>query len=111
MASAEVANPLGTVMSLIDSLVAKVTSEGEAEEKAFHTYMEWCDETTQNQRFEIDTATTKSKKLKATITKASADIEASTGKIEDLASKIATADTELKDATLIRQKEAADFAA
>jgi len=109
-ASAENANPLGKVIELMDSLVAKVTSEGEAEEKAFHTYMEWCDETTQNQRFEIDTATTKSNELTATITKADADIEAAVGIIEDLASKIATADTELRDATLIREKESKDFA-
>jgi len=109
--SAESTNPLGKVIELMDSLLAKVTSEGEAEGKAFHTYTEWCDETTQNQKFEIDTATTKSNELTATITKADADIEATVGIIEDLASKIATADTELKDATLIREKEANDFAA
>jgi len=108
--SAESTNPLGKVIELMDSLLAKVTSEGEAEGKAFHTYTEWCDETTQNQKFEIDTATTKSNELTATITKADADIEATVGIIEDLASKIATAETELKDATLIREKEAKDFA-
>jgi chromosome segregation ATPase len=104
-------NPLGTVIALMDSLTAKVEAEGVAEDKAFTTYKEWCDETTQNQRFDIDTSNTKNKELEATIDKASADIEASISKIEDLAGKIGQADTDLKDATLVREKEQADFVA
>merc|ERR1719497_231809 len=49
--------------------------------------------------------------LEATIAKATGDIEASTGVIEDLAGKIATAESELRDATLIREKEASEFSA
>jgi chromosome segregation ATPase len=102
-------NPLGTVISLMDELLAKLTEAGIAEDKAFHKYAEWCDETTQNQRFDIETAEKKIKELTATIDKAAADIEAAEGKIEDLAGAIGKADTELKDATLIRQKEEKEF--
>merc|ERR1719414_2535731 len=104
-------NPLGTVIELLDSLAAKVTADGEAEEKAFHEYTEWCDDTTKTQQNEIKNAQTKQAELEAAIAKATSDAEASAGKIEDLAGKIATAEGELKDATLVREKEASDFAA
>merc|ERR1719203_2281823 len=94
-ATASQANPLGTVISLMDSLTAKLIADGDAEDKAFHKYVEWCDETTANQKYTIDTATTKSSELEATITKATSDIEASEGKIDDLSGRIAKAESEL----------------
>jgi len=108
-AAASQSNPLGKVIQLMDSLAAKLVADGDAEDKAFHKYVEWCDETTANQKYAIDTATTKSSELGATIAKATSDIEAAEGKIGDLAGKIAKAEGELKDATLIRNKEAAEF--
>jgi len=69
------------------------------------------DEATKNQQYVLETETAKKGKLEATISKASADIEASVGKVEDLASRVAAAEKELKDATAIREKEAADFQA
>jgi hypothetical protein len=110
-ATASQANPLGTVIELMDSLTAKLIADGDAEDKAFHKYVEWCDETTANQKYEIDTATTKSGELEATISKAASDIEAAEGKIDDLSGKIAKAEGELNDAALIRKKEAAEFSA
>merc|ERR1719270_492280 len=49
--------------------------------------------------------------LEAKIQQLTSDIDASSDKIDDLASDIATGESELKDATLIRGKETADFAA
>merc|ERR1719486_570153 len=88
LAAGETANPLGAVFSLMDELTAKVTKDGEAEAKAYHEYFEWCDETTQNAGFAIKTAESDKKKLEATI-----------------------GEKELKDASVIREKEASDFAA
>jgi chromosome segregation ATPase len=102
-------NPLAAAITLMDELNAKLVADGVAEDKAFHKYMEWCDETTQNQRFAIKTLTTKKAELEASIEKASADIEAATADIEELAGKIAKAETEVKDATLIREKEEKEF--
>ncbi|CAK0847318.1 unnamed protein product [Prorocentrum cordatum] len=110
-ATAGESNPLGKVIELMDSLAAKLVADGDAEDKAFHRYVEWCDETTSNQKYDIDTATTKSSELGATIAKATSDIEAAEGKIGDLAGKIAKAEGELNDAALIRKKEAAEFSA
>merc|ERR1719264_1397050 len=105
------ANPLSEVISLIDSLVAKVIKEGEAEAKAYHDYVEWCDDASKNMNNEITTLTSKKEKLEALIAKLTNDIAASDDTIAQLAADIATDTKDLKDATLIREKEAADFAA
>merc|ERR1719191_1150845 len=104
-------NPLGEAISLLDTLAAKIVAEGEAEAKAYHDYFEWCDDASKNLGFDIDTATTKKNKLEALIAKSADDSEASAGKIEELAASIAKAESEVNDATLIREKEAADFSA
>merc|ERR1719375_1081452 len=109
--SAEVGNPLSTVLELMDSLTAKITAEGEAEAKAYKEYVEWCDDAAANVKYEIKTASSKKEQLEATIAKATDDSSSSASKVEDLAAAIAADGTELKDATTVREKEAADFAA
>merc|ERR1719401_2134647 len=104
-------NPLGTVINLMDSLTAKVIREGEEEAQAYKDYFEWCDDASKNFNFDLQTATALKEKLEALIAKSADDSEASAGKIEELAASIATAEGEVNDATLIREKEAADFAA
>jgi len=110
-ASAVEADPLGTVISLMDELAAKVTAEGVAETKAYKEYIEWCSDASQNVKFEIKTAMSKKEQLEANIAKATVDAGASASKIEDLATAITADGTELKEATEVREKEAADFAA
>merc|ERR550532_202438 len=105
------ANPLSEVISLIDSLTAKVIKEGEAEAKAYNDYVEWCDDASKNMNNEITTLTAKKGKLEALIAKLTSAIAASDDTIAQLAADIATDTKDLKDATLIREKEAADFAA
>merc|ERR1719210_2476662 len=104
-------NPLGEVITLLDSLTVKIIQEGEDELKAYKAYVEWCDDYSKNRNFEITTATDKQRKLEAKISQLTSDIEASTGRIDDLASSIGTAEKDLKDATDIHRKEAEDFAA
>jgi len=110
-ASAEVANPLGQVFDLMDSLSAKITAEGEAEAKAYKEYVEWCDDAAANVKNEIKTATSKKEELEATIAKATDDSSSSASKVEDLAASISGDESELREATTVREKEAADFAA
>merc|ERR1719316_2096011 len=104
-------NPLAKVIELMDSLTAKITADGEAEAKAYHEYMEWCDDETKSLGFEIKTLTSKKEKLEAIIAKATAAIEEGGTKIADLAAGIATAEEELANATLIRNKENEEFMA
>jgi hypothetical protein len=104
------ANPLSEVISLLDSLSAKITKEGEAEAKSYKEYFDWCDDASKNKGFEIKTATATKEKLEATIEKLTGDIAASADAIEQEAASIAADESELKDATLIRDKEAKEFA-
>merc|ERR1719436_162317 len=88
---ADQSNPLSKVISLMDELTAKVTKEGEAEAKAYSDYVEWCDETTANAGFAIDTATKEKAKLEASIAELSSQIETSASKIDDLGAAVAAA--------------------
>merc|ERR1719333_1363396 len=98
MASAtqDASNPLGKVIELMDSLAAKITAEGEAEAKAFKEYFAWCDDASANLHNEIKTGTKNQEDLEAAISKATADIEASTAKIEELSASISADEKELK---------------
>jgi len=104
-------NPIAKVLELMDSLKTKVVAEGEAEDKAFGEYFEWCDNAAANTKFAIKTATAEQAKLEAVIAKSVADVTTATTQIEDLAGSISTAEAEVSDATTIREKEHADFAA
>jgi len=105
------ANPMSKVLELLDGLAAQITKDGDAEAKAYQEYAEWCDDTSKNTGFAIETAQKAKAKLEAKIGELSGDIAASGSEIESLAAAIATGEAELRDATAIRTKEAADFAA
>jgi peptidoglycan hydrolase CwlO-like protein len=111
LSSATKENPLGQVVSLLTELSAKVAKEGEAEAKSFKEYAEWCDDTLTNKGFEIKTAKSTQESLEAKISKLSGDIDTTGAKITELAADIAASSAELKNATAIRDGEAADFAA
>jgi len=104
-------NPLSQVHALLGSLSAKVVKEGEAEEKAYKEFVQWCSDAAANKKFEIKTATSKKEKLEALIGKSAGDAEASRAKIEDLAASLSTDEAELKSATEVREKENTDFGA
>jgi len=104
-------NPMGTVLSLMDELTAKITKDGEAEAKAYNEYVEWCDDTSKNTGFAIQTAEKGVETLTAKIQELSSNIAASGSTIDGLAASIAQGESELKDATTIRNKEASEFSA
>merc|ERR1719405_178115 len=108
---AEESNPLGKVFELMSALETKIKAEGEAEAKAFKEFFQWCDEASQNINYEIKTAKAQKEKLEAKIGELASAIDVSESKIEELAAAVSTAEGELNDATAIRNKEAADFAA
>jgi len=104
-------NPLGQVLALLADLEAKVVKEGEEEAKAYKEFFEWCDDVAKNGQFKIKTAESQKEALEASIAEQSALIEEASSKISDLAATISTNEADLKSATEIRTKEAADFAA
>merc|ERR1719359_1248044 len=106
---AETTNPISKVIQLLSELQAKIIRDGEAEEKAYKDYFEWCDDAAREKQQEIKTLSAEKEELTATIDKATADIDALGTKIEELAAKIATDEADLKAATEIREKENANF--
>jgi len=75
------------------------------------SFFEWCDESSQNLNNEIKTASKNKEKLEAKIGELTSAIDVSNSEIEKLSGAISASEGELNDATAIREKEAADFAA
>jgi len=111
VAAAEETNPIQKVVELISSLQAKLMKEKEFADKAYKEFFEWCDDAAKEKAFEVKTATAEKEKLEATIAKCVSDADDAMEAIAELAQSIATAEGDLKNATLIREKEHADFAA
>jgi hypothetical protein len=110
-ASASDASPIEKIIQMIGDLETKIIGEGEASQKTYEEFSEWCEETSKNLGFEIKTGKGEVADLQATITKDTADIQTAESKIEDLAGSIATDEADLKAATEIRDKEQTTFAA
>jgi chaperonin cofactor prefoldin len=110
-AAKDESNPLGAVVTLLNDLTAKVKKDGEAEEKAYKEYFEWCDDVSGDKQNEITTATSQKNKLEASIEELGANIEAADSQIASLTGAIATNTADLKAATFIREKESSDFIA
>merc|ERR1719428_2807376 len=96
---------------MMSELQQKIIKEGEAAQKIYDEFAEWCEEESKNLQFEIKTGKAQAEELTATIEKAVSDIKAGEEKIEELAKKIAQAESDLKAATEIREKEHGDFLA
>lgn len=109
--SADEGSPIAKIISMIGDLETKVIAEGEEVQKTYEDFAEWCEETAKNLQFEIKTGKNEVASLKATIDEESANIQKQTSAIEELAGGIATDEADLKAATEIRDKEAADFQA
>merc|ERR1719487_2270898 len=108
--SREETSPVSKVMSMLGDLEAKIIKEGEAAQKTYDEFSEWCEDRSRNVGFEIKTGKSEIAALKATIEKETSTIEALSAKLEELSSSIATDEADLQAATKIRTAEAADFA-
>merc|ERR1719329_1574557 len=90
------ASPIEKIIQMIGDLETKIIGEGEASQKIYEEFSEWCEETSKNLQFEIKTGQGEVADLKATITKDTADIATAESTIEDLAGSIATDEADLK---------------
>merc|ERR1719261_966639 len=98
-ANQDLTNPVEKVLTMLADLQQKIIKEGEAAQKVYDEFAEWCEEESKNLQFEIKTAKSTIEDLTSVIDKAVADIKAGTDKIEDLSKKIAQAEKDLEDAT------------
>merc|ERR1719310_2328651 len=110
-AKASEANPIEKIVQMISDLQAKVIGEGEEAQKAYDEYSEWCEDRSTSLGFEIKTGKANVAELQATIEQETSTIGELETKIEELSNDIQTDEADLKAATDIREKEAADFAA
>jgi len=104
-------SPVSKVLQMLSGLESKIIKEGEAAQKTFSEFSEWCEDRSKNVGFEIKTGKSTIAALQANIEKELSTASALTTKIEELAGSIATNEADLKAATKIRSEEAADFSA
>jgi len=104
-------SPIAKVLEMIGDLQQKIIGEGEAAQKTYSEFAEWCEDESKNLRFEIKTAKAEVEQLQATLEKSASDIENEDSKVEELSAAISTDEADLKAATEIRTKEKKDFAA
>merc|ERR1719188_1947184 len=90
---------------------AKIIHDGEAEQKAYEEYFEWCDDASKNKQYEIKTITAKVEDLTFVIEKATGDEEAASSRVEELGGSISQAESDLKGATDVRHHEKEEFKA
>jgi len=104
-------NPVEKVLSMLSDLQAKIVREGQAAQKTYDEFAEWCEDRSRNVGFEIKDGKAEVSEQTATIESSTADIQSLNAKIEELADALTVDESDLKAATGIREKEAADFAA
>jgi len=105
------ASPISKVLQLLSDLQTKVIGEGEEATKTYKEFSEWCEERSKNLGFEINTGKSEVEKLQASIAEEFSVTSSLTAKMEELAASTATNEADLKAATELRSREAADFAA
>merc|ERR1719387_1187688 len=91
--------------------MAKVEADLAAEETAMEEYTSWCDEESNSKEDAITSSKRTIDDLSATIEDAKGTIATLTSTIDDLTSKISASESDLSDATGIRNKENKDFLA
>jgi hypothetical protein len=107
----DTASPVSKVLDLLSGLQSKIIGEGEAAQKEYDEYAEWCEDRSRNVDFEIKTGKSNVEDLKAHIEEEKSTQAALKTKIEELAAGLATDSADLLAASGIRAKEGADFAA
>jgi len=111
VAASTAESPVAKVVSMLSDLQARVLSEGEAAQKEYAAYAEWCEDRSRNLGFEIKTGKAESNRLNSVIAKEANTIGSLTTKVDQLVADLHVDEADLKAATDIRQKEKAVFAA
>merc|ERR1719506_913494 len=99
LATAVSDSPISKVLQLLGELQQKVLKEGEAEQKQYEAFAEWCEDSAVAKQYEIKDGKAKKESLEATIEKESATIANLETQIGELAATIATNQADLKAAT------------
>jgi len=104
-------SPVAKVIELLDELTGKVKGDLAAEETMMEEYTKYCDSESNEKEDAITSHKRTIGDLEAEIADASARISELGTEVEDLAGKISGAESELAEATKLRDEEKAAFAA
>lgn len=104
-------SPVEKTVELLANLQAKVVQDGEAAQKAYEEFKEYCDDQSHSLQYAIKTSGSDVERAAATGFKQSALAEAASAEISELAGSISSNAADLGSATAIRAKEASDHAA
>jgi hypothetical protein len=102
-------SPVTKVLDMLSDLHAKIVKEGQAAQKTYDEFSEWCEDRSKNVAFEIKTGKAEVADLTASIQKEAATITSLSTRVEEIADEISVDDADLQAATKIRNTEAADF--
>jgi len=103
------ASPVSKIFEMLGDLQGKIVKEGEAAQKTYDEFSEWCEDRSKNTGFEIKTGKSGIEALTADIAKSTSTASALSTKIEELSGSIASDEADLAAATKIRNEESADF--
>eukprot|EP00445_Apocalathium_hangoei_P045255 CAMPEP_0203987394 /NCGR_PEP_ID=MMETSP0360-20130528/6732_1 /ASSEMBLY_ACC=CAM_ASM_000342 /TAXON_ID=268821 /ORGANISM="Scrippsiella Hangoei, Strain SHTV-5" /LENGTH=164 /DNA_ID=CAMNT_0050927025 /DNA_START=60 /DNA_END=551 /DNA_ORIENTATION=- len=104
-------NPIRKVVTLLQDMQNKVTSEGEKEKELYEKFMCFCKTGTGDLAASIADAEAKMPELTSEITASEEKLEQSKADLTQAQADRAAADEAMKEASGIREKEAAAFAA
>jgi len=108
-ASGTGSDSIAQLVEMMGSFETKVMKEGEKAQKVYTEFAEWCEDRSQELRYEVKTGKREIQNLEATVYKESNSQGVLTGQIEDIAGNIASNEKDLAGATKIRHHERADF--
>jgi uncharacterized protein YoxC len=103
--------PIEKVLSLMNDMVDKGVAAKQDEEVKFSAFDQWCTNTVGAKQRAIDKQTDEIEALNAEIEKCAADIRSLTDRIQELDEDVGRWKKDQKAATVVREKEQADFKA
>jgi len=110
-ARAETGSPILKALQMLEELQDKVADAAQKEQESYWKYSMWCQNESQATQWQIKSTEQKQEMLAADIAKATAEMAAASMHLAEIAQYESTDEADLKAATLLREKESADFKA
>mmetsp|Transcript_62005 Transcript_62005/g.101362 ORF Transcript_62005/g.101362 Transcript_62005/m.101362 type:complete len:707 (+) Transcript_62005:2-2122(+) len=104
-------SPIVKAVEMLEGLQTKITDATKQEQDSYLKFTLWCQNESQATQFQIRSTEQKKAMFTADIAKSTADMAAASTHLAEIAQYESTDEADLKAATLLREKEAADFKA
>lgn len=104
-------SPIVKAVEMLEGLQTKISDATKQEQDSYLKFTVWCQNESQATQFQIRSTEQKKAMFTADIAKSTADMAAASTHLAEIAQYESTDEADLKAATLLREKEAADFKA